>query len=190
MLLFKLKSSPDLIEEPRGESDDLARRPRTLVDMFFLSEENDETYQDDPGSERENSDFDGEEDSERGQIVNWETSISKASSESSSCQHEGPVRKVICYSRFLFVAFKLCHYLFVSKKCNNILLTLLHHCPLWIFSLFLQPIDVAIDMKQRYIGHCNIGTDIKQASFLGQQGRHLTSVLLMTFCNLIFNFII
>lgn len=28
----------------------------------------------------------------------------------------------------------------------------------------------AIDMKQRYVGHCNVGTDIKQASFLGQKG--------------------
>lgn len=30
--------------------------------------------------------------------------------------------------------------------------------------------EVAVDMKQRYIGHCNMGTDIKQASFLGQLG--------------------
>lgn len=30
--------------------------------------------------------------------------------------------------------------------------------------------EVAVDMKQRFIGHCNVGTDIKQASFLGQQG--------------------
>ncbi|KAG2554212.1 hypothetical protein PVAP13_9KG648500 [Panicum virgatum] len=28
--------------------------------------------------------------------------------------------------------------------------------------------DVAIDMKQRYVAHCNVGTDIKQASFLGE----------------------
>ncbi|KAJ7006908.1 hypothetical protein NC653_006080 [Populus alba x Populus x berolinensis] len=25
-------------------------------------------------------------------------------------------------------------------------------------------------MKQRYVGHCNVGTDIKRASFLGQRG--------------------
>ncbi|KAK6130716.1 hypothetical protein DH2020_035533 [Rehmannia glutinosa] len=31
-----------------------------------------------------------------------------------------------------------------------------------------QP-EMAIDMKQRYVGHCNIGTDIKQASFIGQR---------------------
>ena len=30
-------------------------------------------------------------------------------------------------------------------------------------------------MKRRYIGHCNIGTDIKQASFLGQRGAFLCS---------------
>ncbi|XP_052624115.1 protein ALTERED SEED GERMINATION 2 [Lactuca sativa] len=33
----------------------------------------------------------------------------------------------------------------------------------------------AIDMKQQYIGHCNIGTDIKQASFLGQKGEYIGS---------------
>nr|XP_043637625.1 protein ALTERED SEED GERMINATION 2 isoform X2 [Erigeron canadensis] len=32
-----------------------------------------------------------------------------------------------------------------------------------------------IDMKQRYVGHCNIGTDIKQASFLGQKGEYIAS---------------
>ncbi|XP_072993028.1 protein ALTERED SEED GERMINATION 2 [Typha latifolia] len=37
-----------------------------------------------------------------------------------------------------------------------------------------QP-EVAIDMKQRYVGHCNVGTDIKQASFLGQQGEFVAS---------------
>lgn len=34
---------------------------------------------------------------------------------------------------------------------------------------YMQP-EPVIDMKQRYVGHCNIGTDIKQASFLGQRG--------------------
>ncbi|CAM8942425.1 unnamed protein product [Rhodiola kirilowii] len=32
-----------------------------------------------------------------------------------------------------------------------------------------QP-EAALDMKRRYVGHCNVGTDIKQASFLGQRG--------------------
>ncbi|XP_073143656.1 protein ALTERED SEED GERMINATION 2 isoform X4 [Henckelia pumila] len=31
-----------------------------------------------------------------------------------------------------------------------------------------QP-ETVTDMKQRYIGHCNVGTDIKQASFVGQR---------------------
>lgn len=38
----------------------------------------------------------------------------------------------------------------------------------------MQP-EAAIDMKQRYIGHCNVGTDIKQANFLGQRGVLLIS---------------
>ncbi|XP_019174931.1 PREDICTED: WD and tetratricopeptide repeats protein 1-like isoform X4 [Ipomoea nil] len=37
-----------------------------------------------------------------------------------------------------------------------------------------QP-EAVIDMKQRYIGHCNVGTDIKQASFLGQRGDYIAS---------------
>lgn len=35
--------------------------------------------------------------------------------------------------------------------------------------------EVAIDMRQRYVGHCNVGTDIKQASFLGQLGEFVAS---------------
>ncbi|XP_010519610.1 PREDICTED: WD and tetratricopeptide repeats protein 1-like [Tarenaya hassleriana] len=37
-----------------------------------------------------------------------------------------------------------------------------------------QP-EAAIDMKRRYVGHCNVGTDIKQASFLGQRGEYVAS---------------
>ncbi|KAL7127712.1 hypothetical protein ABFS83_14G269600 [Erythranthe nasuta] len=37
-----------------------------------------------------------------------------------------------------------------------------------------QP-EMAVDMKQRYVGHCNIGTDIKQASFIGQRGEYIAS---------------
>ncbi|KAG8369188.1 hypothetical protein BUALT_Bualt15G0125200 [Buddleja alternifolia] len=37
-----------------------------------------------------------------------------------------------------------------------------------------QP-EMVIDMKQRFVGHCNIGTDIKQASFLGQRGEYVSS---------------
>ncbi|KAK4359123.1 hypothetical protein RND71_021352 [Anisodus tanguticus] len=33
--------------------------------------------------------------------------------------------------------------------------------------------EAAIDMKQRYVGHCNVGTDIKQASFLGERGEYI-----------------
>ncbi|XP_073053050.1 protein ALTERED SEED GERMINATION 2 isoform X2 [Primulina eburnea] len=37
-----------------------------------------------------------------------------------------------------------------------------------------QP-ETITDMKQRYIGHCNIGTDIKQASFIGRRGEYVAS---------------
>eukprot|EP00250_Pteridium_aquilinum_P006788 c16632_g1_i1 orf=293-2560(+) len=37
-----------------------------------------------------------------------------------------------------------------------------------------QP-EVALDMRQRYVGHCNMGTDIKQAAFLGEKGDYVAS---------------
>ncbi|XP_031392600.1 WD and tetratricopeptide repeats protein 1 isoform X2 [Punica granatum] len=37
-----------------------------------------------------------------------------------------------------------------------------------------QP-EAVVDMKHRYVGHCNVGTDIKQASFLGQKGEYIAS---------------
>lgn len=37
-----------------------------------------------------------------------------------------------------------------------------------------QP-EVALDMRQRYVGHCNVGTDIKQAAFLGEKGDYVAS---------------
>ncbi|XXG61100.1 hypothetical protein AAC387_Pa04g2838 [Persea americana] len=37
-----------------------------------------------------------------------------------------------------------------------------------------QP-EAMFDMKQRYVGHCNVGTDIKQANFLGQRGEYVAS---------------
>lgn len=36
-------------------------------------------------------------------------------------------------------------------------------------------VEVAVDMQQRYVGHCNTGTDIKQASFLGEKGEFVAS---------------
>lgn len=35
--------------------------------------------------------------------------------------------------------------------------------------------EIAIDLRQRYVGHCNVGTDIKQASFLGTKGDFVAS---------------
>ncbi|KAI5054823.1 hypothetical protein GOP47_0029968 [Adiantum capillus-veneris] len=35
--------------------------------------------------------------------------------------------------------------------------------------------EVALDMRQRYVGHCNTGTDIKQATFLGERGDYVAS---------------
>eukprot|EP00249_Psilotum_nudum_P013622 c24430_g1_i1 orf=253-2565(+) len=39
----------------------------------------------------------------------------------------------------------------------------------------VSQMEAALDMRQRYVGHCNVGTDIKQASFLGEQGDFVAS---------------
>eukprot|EP00252_Welwitschia_mirabilis_P009498 TRINITY_DN22138_c0_g1_i1.p1 TRINITY_DN22138_c0_g1~~TRINITY_DN22138_c0_g1_i1.p1 ORF type:complete len:760 (-),score=168.67 TRINITY_DN22138_c0_g1_i1:306-2585(-) len=36
-------------------------------------------------------------------------------------------------------------------------------------------VEIAVDMRQRFVGHCNVGTDIKQASFLGSRGDYVAS---------------
>lgn len=39
-------------------------------------------------------------------------------------------------------------------------------------------------MKRRYVGHCNVGTDIKQASFLGQRGNFVrVANFMLSECN-------
>ncbi|GLJ12519.1 hypothetical protein SUGI_0192610 [Cryptomeria japonica] len=40
---------------------------------------------------------------------------------------------------------------------------------------FSSQMEIAVDMRQRYVGHCNVGTDIKQASFLGRKGDFVAS---------------
>jgi hypothetical protein len=44
------------------------------------------------------------------------------------------------------------------------------------YSCYSLQSEVAVDMRQRYVGHCNTGTDIKQASFLGERGIILSLV--------------
>jgi len=55
------------------------------------------------------------------------------------------------------------------KKLIKLMLNYLYTLDNFALLLILQP-EPAVDMKQRFVGHCNIGTDIKQASFLGQRG--------------------
>lgn len=38
-----------------------------------------------------------------------------------------------------------------------------------------EKVESCMDMRQRYVGHCNTGTDIKQASFLGERGDFIAS---------------
>ncbi|PON63445.1 WD repeat containing protein [Parasponia andersonii] len=130
----------------------------SLSDILYRAEANSDASQDGPRSEREDSDY--EEELE----LDFETSMSgdeehdvepnilhgslnlRIHRKSDSARESGGVNGS-CGSPS-------------SSYCNE-------RTP-------YQPGKV-IDMKQRYVGHCNVGTDIKQANFLGQRGQFVAS---------------
>ncbi|PON70509.1 WD repeat containing protein [Trema orientale] len=130
----------------------------SLSDILYRAEANSDASQDGPRSEREDSDY--EEELE----LDFETSMSgdeehdvepnilhgslnlRIHRKSDSARESGGVNGS-CGSPS-------------SSYCNE-------RTP-------YQPGKV-IDMKQRYVGHCNVGTDIKQANFLGQRGEFVAS---------------
>ncbi|KAJ0026363.1 hypothetical protein Pint_08433 [Pistacia integerrima] len=132
-------------------------RVLSLSDILYRSEVNSDASQDGPRSEREDSDYDEELE------VDFETSISgdEGRDVESNVLHgslnlrihrRGDASKEIggngsCGSP-------------ASSSQND-----------WTP---YQP-EAVIDMKRRFVGHCNVGTDIKQASFLGQRGDYVAS---------------
>lgn len=135
-------------------------RVRSLTDILYRSETNSDASQDGPRSEREDSDYDEEME------LDFETSISgdeghdaessilrgnlnlKFHRRGDSGRESSPGEGSSGSPSSSS-----------SSKNNNTI---------------YEP-EAVIDMRQRYVGHCNVGTDIKQASFLGQRGEYIAS---------------
>lgn len=126
---------------------------RSLNEVLFPSEFNNETSQEGHRHEREDSDY--EEEME----LDFETSISGDEGR----DIESSILRGSLNLRFQRRDDSS------KENCNT---NGSHGSP--SSSQHYQP-EVTIDMKQRYIGHCNVGTDIKQASFLGQLGEFVAS---------------
>ncbi|KAJ1424805.1 WD40/YVTN repeat-like-containing domain superfamily [Sesbania bispinosa] len=136
--------------------DDQGRRILSLSDILYRSEANSDASQDGPRSERDDSDYD--------EILelNFEPSISGDE------EHdlESNIRHGSLNLRF--------HRRGARENAggNDSCESPSSSSPNSRVSY--QP-EAAVDMKQRFVGHCNVGTDIKQASFLGQNGEYVAS---------------
>ncbi|XP_004501616.1 protein ALTERED SEED GERMINATION 2 [Cicer arietinum] len=130
----------------------------SLSDILYRSEANSDSSQDDQRSERDDSDYDEELE------LDFETSVSgdEGHDSDSNILHESLNLRIHRRgdSRENVGASGSCESPSSSSSQNG--------------RASYQP-EAAIDMKQRFIGHCNVGTDIKQASFLGQRGEYVAS---------------
>ncbi|KAI4307464.1 hypothetical protein L6164_030648 [Bauhinia variegata] len=129
----------------------------SLSDILYRTEANSDASQDGPRSDRDDSDYDEELE------LDFETSVSgDEGRDSDSNTLHGSLNLRIHRrgdSRENAGANGLCESLSSSSQNDR--------AP-------YQP-EAAIDMEFRYVGHCNAGTDIKQASFLGQRGEYVAS---------------
>ncbi|KAK1554014.1 hypothetical protein Q3G72_006646 [Acer saccharum] len=135
-----------------------AGRVLSLSDILYRSEANSDASQDGPRSEREDSDYDEELE------VDFETSISgdEGRDVEDNVLHGSlnlRIHRRGDSTRETSGANGSCGSPSSSSQSDR---------------LPYQP-EAVIDMKRRYVGHCNIGTDIKQASFLGQRGDYIAS---------------
>ncbi|CAK8568218.1 unnamed protein product [Lathyrus sativus] len=135
-------------------------RMLSLSDILYRSEANSDASQDGPGSDRDDSDYD--EDLE----LDFETSISDDEGHDSDSNLLHGSLNLRIHQRGDSE-----EHVGASGSCES---------PSSSSSssqngrASYQP-EAAIDMKQRFIGHCNVGTDIKQANFLGQRGEYVAS---------------
>ncbi|XP_065880509.1 protein ALTERED SEED GERMINATION 2 isoform X2 [Euphorbia lathyris] len=140
---------------PRSES--RSGRALSLSDILYRSDANSDASQDGPRSEREDSDYDEELE------LDFETSMSGDEGRDMEpntlhgslnlrIHRRGDSSRETSYT---------------NGSCGSPSPSLNDRS--------LYPSDTSLDMKQRYVGHCNVGTDIKQASFLGQRGEYVAS---------------
>ncbi|TYH72282.1 hypothetical protein ES332_D05G243600v1 [Gossypium tomentosum] len=128
-------------------------RVLSLSDILYRSEANSDALQDGPRSEREDSDFDEELE------LDFETLISG---------DEGrDVESNIFHGSLNLRIHRRGDSTRETGACGSPSSSSQN-------GVAYQP-EAVIDMKRRYAGHCNVGTDIKQASFLGQRGEFVAS---------------
>ncbi|KAL8162383.1 hypothetical protein V2J09_013872 [Rumex salicifolius] len=139
-------------EAPRAESQ--RGRVISLSNLFSRSVASNDASQEGPGSEREDSDDDEEE-----LELDFETSVSgdEELNDDSDVLHGSLNLRIQRRDREAGCSSNLS----ASESTQNEKAT-------------YKP-EQAVDMKRRYVGHCNMGTDIKQASFLGQKGEYVAS---------------
>ncbi|XP_054797939.1 protein ALTERED SEED GERMINATION 2 isoform X2 [Prosopis cineraria] len=130
----------------------------SLSDILYRAEVNSDASQDGPRSDRDDSDYDEELD------LDFETSMSgdEGRDVESNILHGSLNLRIHRRgdSRENAVINGSCESPSSSSSQND--------------RASYQP-EAAVDMKQRFVGHCNVGTDIKQASFLGQRGEYVAS---------------
>ncbi|KAM7514516.1 hypothetical protein LguiA_004099 [Lonicera macranthoides] len=141
---------------PKSESP--AGRVLSLSDILYRSEANSDASQDGARSEREDSDYD--EDLE----LDFETSLSgdEGRDVESNFLHGSLNLRIHRREESATETSR------TSGSCGSSTTSSLKDRSTY------QP-EMVIDMKQRFVGHCNVGTDIKQASFLGQRGEYVAS---------------
>ncbi|XVE60569.1 hypothetical protein DITRI_Ditri05aG0139200 [Diplodiscus trichospermus] len=151
-------------EAEKNKANDGAPRsaPRTgrvlsLSDILYRSEANPDASQDGPRSEREDSDYDEELE------LDFETSVSgdEGRDVESNILHGSLNLRIHRRGDSTGETG-------ANGSCGSPSSSLQND------RVAYQP-EAVIDMKQRYVGHCNVGTDIKQASFLGQRGEYVAS---------------
>ncbi|XP_057533698.1 protein ALTERED SEED GERMINATION 2 isoform X2 [Amaranthus tricolor] len=140
-----------------SKSEPYADRLISLGDIFYRSEANSDTSQEGPRSERDDSDYDEELE------LDFETSMSgdEGRDAEQNVLHGSlnvRIHRRADSAREASASNGSCRSPSSYKK----------------ESTSYQP-EAVIDMKQRYVGHCNVGTDIKQANFLGQNGDYIAS---------------
>ncbi|KAI9106813.1 hypothetical protein K1719_022341 [Acacia pycnantha] len=138
--------------------EDRGGRILSLSDILYRAEVNSDASQDGPRSERDDSDYDEELD------LDFETSMSgdEGHDVESNILHGSLNLRIHRRgdSRENAGVNGSCESPSSSSSQND--------------RASYQP-EAAVDMKRRFVGHCNVGTDIKQASFLGQRGEYVAS---------------
>ncbi|KAL3619623.1 hypothetical protein CASFOL_034535 [Castilleja foliolosa] len=146
----------DMESERGSKANNRARRVLSLSDIIYHTEGDNDALIDDP--ERQDSDYDEELE------LDFEASIPTEEEERDIDPNALPTNLNLRIHRIddsIVETERLNGSCEASGSCEN------DEVP-------YQP-EMAIDMKRRYVGHCNIGTDIKQASFIGQRGEYVAS---------------